>query len=78
MATHPTTADSEAPTMVLARIPVRAAMQLGSSSATRTALACTMAERRVHAVVVPDGGGRLRPCRVPEAPRTRVRTHPEQ
>jgi CBS domain-containing protein len=58
MATQPTTADSEAPALVLARTPVRAAMQLGlfecEPDGDLRALARTMAERRVHAVVVPD------------------------
>lgn len=58
MASHPTAATSATPAIVLARTPVRAAMQLGlyecDPEADLRTLARTMAERTIHAVVVSD------------------------
>ena len=58
MASHPTTATSATPAIELALTPVRAAMQLGlyecDPEADSRTLARTMAERTIHAVVVPD------------------------
>ena len=58
MASHPTAATSATPAIVLACTPVRAAMQLGlyecDPEADLRTLARTMAERTIHAVVVPD------------------------
>jgi CBS domain-containing protein len=57
MPRRPTTAGSEAPAVLLARTPVRSAMQLGlfecEPDADLRALARRMAERKIHAVVVP-------------------------
>ena len=57
MPSQPTTAGSEAIAVVLARTPVRAAMQLGlfecAPDADVRAVARTLAEQAIHAVLVP-------------------------
>jgi CBS domain-containing protein len=62
MAVDPTLTDTETPAQILARTRVRAAMQLGlfecEPDADLRAVARIMAERRIHAVVVPNVAGR--------------------
>jgi CBS domain-containing protein len=69
MTPQPTTGEREAPPQLLARTSVRAAMQLGlfecDPDADVRTIARTMAERRIHAVVVADVAG-------PYSPRKRL------
>ena len=69
MTPQPTTGEREAPRQLLARTSVRAAMQLGlfecDPDADVRTIARTMAERRIHAVVVADVAG-------PYSPRKRL------